>query len=58
MDVAYDVNSGWQSLVDEMNATILHIKSITPEEAAIVVEIQLRVAYLEWESVLLLAGQL
>ena len=58
LDAAFDVTDGWKSLADNMNEMILHIKSVTCKDAAIVVKIQLKAADLEWENVLKQAGHL
>ena len=57
LDAAFDVTDGWKSLADNMNEMMLHIKSITPKHAEIVVKIQLKIqlnaADLEWENIVL-----
>lgn len=46
------VSDGWQSLADNMESIISHITSISPDEAAIVVKIQLGAADKDWKNVL------
>lgn len=52
MTLSKSVSDGWQSLADNMVEVISHINSISPDEAAIVVKIQLGAANKDWGNVL------
>lgn len=52
------VSDGWQSLTANMTEVISHIRSVSPEEAATVIKIQLGAANRDWENVVNQASKL